>query len=134
MLRHPKSKKRSAGAAAAARLISECVLPCALVVMAAGALCAALGLRGVLGADGLERGAQAALFLGSLASAFFVCRRGRKLPFLWGVVVGAALALLCLLIGACTGAVWPPDAALHRFGAALIGGLCGGVLSVFRKK
>ncbi|MBR1780457.1 MAG: hypothetical protein IJ751_03540 [Oscillospiraceae bacterium] len=129
-----KTKRIHFAGGGVVRLLVIAALLGAAAVLAVGLICSALTLRGTLSAAGLERGAQIALFLGALVASLAICLRRKRLPLVWGLGVGAAFALICLLAGVCSGGVWSAGTAVCRLIAALLGGVGGGVLSALRKK
>ena len=106
----------------------------AAVLLLFGAVGSLLIAKGVASLGQLNGISLVALFFGGLVSGVFAARRGKKMPLLWSVGTAAVLAGLCVLLGAVLYEVSAPDGVLKRLLAALLGGVCGGVLTALRKK
>lgn len=106
----------------------------AAVLLLFGAVASLLIAKGVASLGQLNGISLAALFFGGLVSGAFAARRGKKMPLLWSVGTAAISAGLCILCGAALYEASAPDAVLKRLLAALLGGVCGGVLTALRKK
>ena len=106
----------------------------AAVLLLFGAVASLLIAKGVASLGQLNGISLAALFFGGLVSGVFAARRGKKMPLLWSTGTAAISAGLCILCGAALYEASAPDAVLKRLLAALLGGVCGGVLAALRKK
>lgn len=105
-----------------------------LVLLAAGFLSAALVVRGGMELSRLGWAGLIALFLAALVAGLFTARRLEGMPLVWGLCVGAELAVVILVSGWAAYGNLELGTAAARIAAALLGGAAAGILTALGKK